>query len=368
MKSKSLRTSRRNNLFQRKALAIAIGSAALGLAGAAWAQATNGTIYGTVPVAPGETIQITGGAGYNRTITVGPSGKYSITLPVGTYTVSLLQDGRVVQSRTGVTPAAAGAVAVDFAAAAAGATTLGAVNVTANRIPAIDVTTTNQVTTITSKQLQQLPLGRTAEDIAILAPGVGMGSPELAGGPLGTPINVFGGASTAENAYYVDGMNTTEMLNNQGGITLPYGSIEQQQTFISGYDARYGRSIGGVINQIGKSGSNEWHFGARASWQPASWRSDPDNYYYANPLVTTPGKQPGDLRVFRKDDKSSETIYDAYISGPIVQDKLFFFLGAEQDNSHFSTTDEDVGTADRHFYTQHQPKLYAKLNWNINDN
>src|SRR6185312_3277189 len=259
MKSKSLRTSRRNNLFRRKALAIAIGSAALGITAVAWGQAVNGTIYGTVPVAQGETIQIVGGAGFNRTITVGPSGKYSITLPVGTYTVSLLQDGKVVQSRSGVSPVAAGAVAVDFSTSSGAVQTLGAVNVTANRIPAIDVSTTN-----TSKQLQQLPLGRTAEDIALLAPGVGMGSPELATGPTGNPINVFGGASTAENAYYVDGMNTTEMLNNQGGISLPYGAIAQQQTMISGYGAAYGRSIGGVINQIGKSGSNEWHFGGRA--------------------------------------------------------------------------------------------------------
>jgi len=254
MKSQPRRKPHRNNLFQRKALAIAIGSVALGITGTAWAQATNGTIYGTAPAAPGETIQITGGAGYNRTITVGPSGKYSITLPVGTYTVSLLQDGKVVQTRTGITPAAAGAVAVDFAGATAEQKiqTLNAVTVTANSIPAIDVTTTNQVTTITAKQLQQLPLQRTAEDIAMLAPGVNMGSPELVGGPLGTPINVFGGATTAENAYYLDGMNTTELLNNQGGISLPYGVIEQQQTFISGYGAEYGRSIGHVIKQIGK--------------------------------------------------------------------------------------------------------------------
>src|SRR5690348_5196755 len=327
MKSKSLRASRRNNLFRRKALAIAIGSAALGITAAAWGQAVNGTIYGTVPVAPGETIQIVGGAGFNRTITVGPSGKYSITLPVGTYTVSLLQDGKVVQSRSGVSPVAAGAVAVDFAGSGA-VQTLGAVNVTANRIPAIDVTTTNQVTTITSKQLQQLPLGRTAEDIALLAPGVGMGSPELATGPTGNQINVFGGASTAENAYYVDGMNTTEALNSQGGISLPYGAIEQQQTFISGYDARYGRSIGGVINQIGKSGSNDWHFGVRALWQPASLQAAPVNYYFANPLSTDPGEQPGDLQHYRRANHSMETIYDAYVSGPIVQDKLFFFLAA----------------------------------------
>jgi hypothetical protein len=372
MMSKSLRTTHRNNIFKRKALAIAIGSAALGFAGAAWAQATSGTIYGTAPVASGESIQITGGAGYNRTITVGPSGKYSITLPVGTYTVSLLQDGKVVQSRTGVTPAAAGAVAVDFASAIAGATTLGAVNVTANSIPAIDVTTTNQVTTITAKQLQQLPLARTAEDIALLAPGVGMGSPELSGGPLGTPANVFGGASTAENAYYVDGMNTTEALNQQGGITLPYGAIQQQQTFISGYGAKYGRSIGGVINQIGKSGSNEWHFGGRAQWRPAKLRSDPINYYYANPLITDPvsdaGTLPGDIAVYRKDNSSSETTYDAYISGPIIKDKLFFFVGAEQDNSNYRTTSEFGGGATTEDVTVHDPKLYAKLNWNINDN
>ena len=369
MKSKSLCMSRRDSLFRRKALAIAIGSAALGITGTAWAQAVNGTIYGTVPVAKGENIQIIGGAGFNRTITVGPSGKYSITLPVGTYTVSLLQDGKIVQTRTGVTPAADGAVAVDFASTsgANGVQTLGAVNVTANAIPAIDVTTTNQVTTITAKQLQQLPLQRDAADIAMLAPGVNMGSPQLVSGPVGNPINVFGGASTAENAYYIDGMNVTDALYAQGGFELPYGAIEQQQTYISGYGAKYGRSIGGVINQIGKSGSNEWHFGVRALWQPASLRSDPVNYYFANPLETQPGEQPGDLLSYNKDNRSQETIYDAYASGPIIKDELFFFLSAEQDNTHTSTTGINSGTAQRFFLTQHSPKIYAKLNWNIND-
>src|SRR5690348_18472084 len=115
MSCKSRRASR-NRIFQRKALALAIGgTVAFGFAGGAFAQAVNGTIQGMVPVAPNETIQITGGAGFNRTITVGPSGRYSVILPVGTYTVRLLQNGQVVQTRTGVTPTAAGAVTVDFA-------------------------------------------------------------------------------------------------------------------------------------------------------------------------------------------------------------------------------------------------------------
>src|SRR5690348_8927065 len=92
MKVQSRRASR-NRIFQRKALALAIGgSVALAFSGGAFAQAVNGTIRGMVPVAPNETIQITGGAGFNRTITVGPSGEYAVILPVGTYTVSLLQN------------------------------------------------------------------------------------------------------------------------------------------------------------------------------------------------------------------------------------------------------------------------------------
>ena len=82
MKGKSLRASHRKNIFQRKALPLAIGSMVLSFAGAAWGQATSGIINGTVPATTGQTIQVTVGAGFNRTIAVGSSGKYSITLPV----------------------------------------------------------------------------------------------------------------------------------------------------------------------------------------------------------------------------------------------------------------------------------------------
>ena len=367
MKGTFLRAPHPLNVLQRKALPVAIGLLACGATGTAWAQATNGTIYGAVPVAPGETVQITSNNGFNRSIPVDSSGKYSITLPVGSYTVSLLQNGAVVQSRTGVSPVAAGAVAVDFTTASAvSATNLDSIHVTANSAPPIDVTTTNQVTTISARQLQELPLGRTAEDIAMLAPGVGMGSPRLATGPLGNSVNVFGGASTAENAYYVDGMNTTDALAGQGGVALPYGAIEQQQTLISGYGAAYGRSIGGVINQIGKSGTNEWHFGVRAQWEPDSLRSDDVNYTWANPRWTQPGQQFGEVEDYNNSQRYLETIYDAYISGPIIKDKLFFFASIEKDDA----TGTDTGRYEDPFvydYTTHSPKLYAKINWNIND-
>ncbi|MBU6477733.1 MAG: TonB-dependent receptor, partial [Xanthomonadaceae bacterium] len=361
------RRLRRNGFIQRKSLALAIGGTiALAFSGGALAQAVNGTIQGRVPVAPNEAIQITGGAGFNRTVTVGPSGQYSITLPVGTYTVSLLQDGKVVQSQTNVAPVAAGAVTVNFTSTTANIQTLNTVDVRAT-VPTIDVTTTNQVTTITQQQLQQLPLQRTAEDIAMLAPGVQPGSAVLVGGPLGTPAVTFGGASTAENSYFIDGMLSSAVLDDQGGIGLPYNSIEQQQTFISGYGAKYGRSIGGVINQIGRSGSNEWHFGVRAQWSPTDWTSDPENTYYANPLVTRAGHHAGDLYQYNQSNHGMNTVYDAYVSGPIVKDKLFFFLSAEQDDSTYASVGCKYCGGYQYFDQTHKPKIYTKINWNIND-
>jgi hypothetical protein len=376
MKRPSLRQLHRRSLLQRKAVALAVSSALWGLSGSAWGQAVTGTIEGTVPVAAGETIRITSGSGFDRTVNVDASGRYSTTVPVGTYTVSLLQNGKVVQSKTDVSPVAAGAVTVVFASATAttATTALDTIVISARSIPAIDVSTTNQVTTITAADLDRLPLARDAADIAALAPGVGMGSPQLSSGPLGNPINVFGGASTAENAYYIDGMNVTDALTAQGGLELPYGAIQEQQTLISGYGAKYGRSVGGVINQIGKSGTNDWHFGVRALVQPSFLQSHFKNSYYANPLEAGGDYPPGLLHSYNTPADSQETIYDAYVSGPIIKNRLFFFFAAEEDNTGQTTNDLSLGNQGtfENPYIAHDrtdaPKYYAKINWNINDN
>jgi hypothetical protein len=370
MGRKLFRSSCRHSSLRHKVLVLAIGSSmALGMAGTAWGQATSGTIYGSVPLAADETVQITSTAGYSQTFNAGASGKYSVTLPVGTYTVSRLRDGKVVESRSGVSPAAAGAVAVNFSGDAGpeNVRDLGGINVSANAMPPIDVKTTNQVTTITAAQLARLPLARSAEDIAMLAPGVNMGSPQLGTGPLGTPLLAFGGASTAENAYYIDGLNATDSLFSNGGVALPYGSIEQQQTFTSGYGSKYGRSIGGVINQIGKSGTNEWHFGARTVWKPNAMRGSQDNHYFVNPLATKPGLTAGSIESYNKLNTANESIYDVYLGGPLIKDKLFFFASAEE-NSRWGSTVGGYGSPYQTNYRYEAPKYYAKLNWNINDN
>ncbi|TWQ30926.1 TonB-dependent receptor plug domain-containing protein, partial [Xanthomonas vasicola] len=61
----------------------------------------------------------------------------------------------------------------------------------------------------------------------------------------------YSSASVKENAYYINGVNVTNPFNNLGGLSLPYGAIDQQETYTGCYSAKYGRSTGGVISQVG---------------------------------------------------------------------------------------------------------------------
>jgi TonB-dependent Receptor Plug Domain. len=349
------------------ALAIAMG---LSFGGAALAQSTVGSIFGTAPVSAGETVRVVNNqTGLTREVPVDSTGRYSIgNLPVGNYSVSLLQGGSVVASRDHVSVSVSGGSAVPFSTAEGGKNVqnLSSVTVTANSLPAIDVSSTRESSVITSQDLKTLPVARSAEAIALLAPGTAYGAAALGNGPSGTPLISFGGNSAVENAYYINGFNTTDPVGNAGGIALPYFAIAEQQSITSGYSAEYGRSTGGVISQVGQRGGNDFHAGAYVSWQPSWATSTPDNRYYRNPLSVTKRKLYGDIYYNRSNNESWEQVYGGYLSGPLIKDKLFFFITAEGQHDSSKTT----GSVDApYFYSEStkSPKFYGKLDWNIND-
>ncbi|MFK2902520.1 TonB-dependent receptor [Dyella ginsengisoli] len=357
---------RRNAL----ALALALG---MGLTGVAYAQATTGSIFGTAPVASGESVKVTNlSNGTTRTVAVDSSGRYAATnLPVGTYSVSLIKDGAVISTNDKVVVSVGGGTEVPFASEQ-NAQNLSAVSVVASALPAIDVSSVTSSTVITSKDLQQLPVGRSAESIALLAPGTVQGS-----GFFGNAVS-FGGSSVSENAYYINGYNTGEPYRNIGGFALPYGSIDQQQTLTGGYSAKYGRSDGGVINQIGKRGTNEWHFGGQVAWAPKYLSSGGKDEYYGHPAIPAPTPDgtpftladpslPGTLYWDRSKNKSWETIYSGYVGGPLIKDKLYMFLSAEQTKTK-GTTVGNLDNGRELFYTNKENKVYGKIDWNINEN
>ncbi|MCX7513288.1 TonB-dependent receptor [Frateuria hangzhouensis] len=348
---------RRNALV----MAVAIG---LGFSGFAYGQATNGSIFGTAPA--GESVTMTSAGGVSRTVTANENGRFSANLPVGTYTVTLSKDGETVTSRNNVTIAAGAGTEVDFA------TELATVQVNASALPSIDVSSAASSMTVTAAQLAQLPLARSAEAIALLAPGVVQGSGYFGNSVTG-PVITFAGAGATENAYYVNGFNTTSLYNYTGAAyQLPYGSIDQQQTIVGGYDAKYGRSDGGVLSQIGKRGTNEWHFGGQVTWAPRSMESDLRNVYYPD-VQLQPGesfedvtKSPGDLHRYREENKQWSTTYSVYAGGPLVKDKLFAFVSVDQTKTKGRSVQYAENQRDD-YYTNRDLRWYGKIDWNIND-
>ena len=345
-----------NKGLKRTALSIALGMCFA--SSVVLAQSTSGGIFGAVE--PGSTVTVSNNAGINRTITADANGRYAAgNLPVGTYTVTAGGVQRQVLVTVG------GNANVSFV------TDIGTVTVSAANVPPIDVTSTDTRTIITAEELRRIPIPRTAESIALLAPGAVPGNGQFFGGEI-----AFGGSSVAENAYYLNGYFSGNPITNVGGFTLPYGSIEQQETYTGGYGAKYGRSSGGVISQVGKSGSNDWHFGGQVVFEPKSLkevRPDrhlrtgelPEGYSYADDTLVGVEYDRGEGR------KNWQNIYSGYISGPVIEDKLFFFVSAEQTDGNRDVPggNPEVGFSETGSkYESDQTKVYAKINWNITDN
>lgn len=367
-----------NRSIQRRALAVAL----LVALGAAQAQSTTGSIVGSVGEGVGTTVLVENNSGFSREVPVDARGRYAAgNLPLGTYKVTVKRDGAVVETRENVGITVGANTDVSFAAAGSGVQTLDSVTVNAASLATIDVSSVDTRTVVTSEQLAQLPLGRTAEAIALLAPGVVVNSGGFDNGPLGGSLPSFGGSAASENAYYLNGFNTTAISNNLGGLTLPYDAIDQQEIFTGGYGAQFGRSNGGVINQIGKRGTNEWKFGAAVIWEPNGLRTNQRDIYWrpdaqagtVNNAAYRYARAANGLYQPSSEAEANQTTYSAYVGGPIIQDKLFFFLAAEQVDSDGTRTatnrDSDNGrTGGLTDYDYKQKRWYAKVDWNITDN
>ncbi|NII55739.1 TonB-dependent receptor [Luteibacter sp. SG786] len=350
------RSTRRNGVIRRSTLCTAL--ALCFASGAVLAQSNaSGVVFGRVAQPEGAVVHLTNlDTGLTRDVSVDADGRYrASSLPVGRYKVSVERGGQVAETRDNVQVNLGGGVDVSFAGAAgttsAEAQNLEGVQVTGNVLPAIDVSQVDSRTVLTSEQLQKLPLARDVTAAALLAPGV------ISGDSRYGNVASFGGSSASENQYYINGYSVTNALTGLGFTSLPYDAIDQQQIFTGGYGAEYGRSTGGVINIVTKRGGNTWKGGVGMYIQPNGLRQSPRSIYRTN----------GQLYQNRRDNERSDTQYTAYISGPLIQDKLFFF-GAGDFTRTDSKSTSSILAPQRTNQTQKATKWMAKIDWNITDN
>ena len=357
----SSRNYKGRHQLRRTVLALSLGLG-LGVASiGAMAQSTTGSVFGRVPATSGATVVVQNvNTGQELTTSVDSSGRYRFaSLPAGTYNVTLRDNGEVVSTRQNVAVTIAGGTEVSFGGAD-DAQVLEGISVVASALPAIDVSAVDTKTVFTAEELSKISVGRNVTAVAMLAPGV-VSSSSYGGVPS------FGGAAASENAYYVNGFPVTNPLTNLGFSSLPFDSIDQMQVITGGYGAAYGRATGGVTNVTTKRGGNQWKFGGMMFWEPESLRANPRNFHYPNT-----GLYPdtdGTLYQYANQNQYWRTTYGAYVSGPLIKDRLFVYASAEmqkrEGNSIRTIASSNVGYND---YSYKIPQWVAKVDWNITDN
>jgi hypothetical protein len=286
--------------------------------------------------------------GLTRTVRADADGSFRFPfLPIGDYVLEVEKDGfqsaRVEDVRISLGNSTNLSVPLNT-------TSLDVVEVTASTaLAAIDVTSTESATNLTREQLQVLPVERDPLAVAFLAPGLVKGDPAFGG-------LSFGGSSAAENSVYINGLNVTDFYNRVGFSSVPYAFYKEFQIKTGGYSVEFGRTTGGVINAVTRSGTNEFEFGAEVLWEPSALQSAAEDRY----------DKDGNRYIAASRDEYDRSSLNVFASGPIVQDRLFFFAMYEARDYQPVNTANDGNT----FNDQSNDDGFwgTKLDWQITDN
>lgn len=279
----------------------------LGLAVSAQAQQSTGSIRGTVDGSTSATIvEVTDVArGITRSETPNANGTFRFdSLSVGTYEVVVRSGGTVVDRET-VSVGLGSSVNVRMATTEA---MIEEIVTTGQRIAGLDTGIAETGLQISADELIQLPVQRDLQSVAMLAPGASLGDYRFGRAGQVDGIVSFSGASIAENTSFINGLNTTNFRTGVGFSQVPFEFYETFQVKTGGYSAKYGRSLGGVMNARSKSGSNDFKAGVNLYYEMQE-ETSPNTYAAANFL-----------------DDEDDTNIDAYVSGPIIKDRLFYYL------------------------------------------
>ncbi|HKY45557.1 MAG TPA: TonB-dependent receptor, partial [Pyrinomonadaceae bacterium] len=202
----------------------------------------------------------------------------------------------------------------------------GTVDVSAEA-PVINTNQQDFSTNINQTSINELPInGRRWSNFALLTPGA------VPDGNFG--LISFRGISGLLNNNTIDGGDNNQAFfaEERGRTRISYSisqaAIREFQVNTSSYSAEYGRSAGGVVNAITKSGTNEFHGGLFYYQRNNKWGA-------RNPLATRTELVNGVFTPVGFKPKDVRHQFGGTIGGPIAKDKVFFFFSYDQQKRNF---------------------------------
>jgi hypothetical protein len=338
-------------MVQRLALRCGLVLAlALAATGAPLAQERFGSVTGTVMdesggVLPGTTVVLTNQTtSRSVTLVTDRAGTYrAIDLEPGRYSVRFELTGFARSEAPDITVILGKALEVDATLKVGSLSE--AVQVTADMAPLIDLRATTVAHNVGAEEFDLLPKSRSFQSIAATAPSVNSGVIEG-----GFQVN---GASGAENAFTVDGVVTSSLINGRSRQDTVFEYVQEVQVKTAGIAAEYGGAMGGVISAVTKSGGNTLRGEAHYYYEGSKISAGPVRRLVLSPVddktVTSAqdGKQP---------DNRNE--FGGSLGGPLVRDRLFFFGSVSprlirRTNSYlFSNGTEPGNIAQKQTFTQ----------------
>ncbi len=296
-------------------LMCGIGSTALN----AQVQAINGSIQGEVTDAhdalvPGADVEAdeTDTGTIHRTVTDGSGHFEFLSLKPGPYVVKVSKAGFATTIQENLNLTVGRTVSLKLTLQVAGASE----SIIVSSAPMIDIVTSTSNTTLGEQTIAQTPvLGRKFEDLLTLTPGV-----SIVQGPDGDEITINGQRGIFNNISLDGGDYNNGFFGEQSGgqraaVDITLEAVREFQVVASGANAEFGRTAGGVVNVITKSGTNAVHGSLFEYQRLAALTANLSN---GMPLT----------------DFSREQ-FGGSVGGPIIKDKLFYFGAGEGIFEHF---------------------------------
>ena len=272
-----------------------------------------------------------------RTTVTGGAGDYVFAnVPPGDYTITFTMSGfqKVTKSiKLSASQQSQLDITLSLTAITAEATVVG-------KSESISQTTT-EATTYTADLLSKLPTSRTINSAVVLSPGLN------ANGPNGYSV---AGAMSTENLYTINGVVVTDNVRNTLTSLYIEDAVQETTTSTSSLSAEYGRFTGGVINTITKSGGNSFSGSFRTTFTNDAWAS-------TNGYRTATGVNPQE-GVFIN---NAVPTYEATLGGPILKDKLWFFVAGRYYDTSDATTYTTPYTNISFAYGNKEPRYEVKL-------